>query len=290
MFRQNGVLSTLATTNPDPIPVLYDRGKGVLSISTIRIDNGQGVVGLVNLQATVQSLPPKARAGGNQTVACAHGGAEVLLDGSGSSDPDFDIVHYVWHRGFGWSSADVVSNDIIAPVFAPLGTTPFTLSVIDSHLRISRDTATVTVVDSAPPALTVGAPSPACLWAPNHKYVLFELGTDLPFQVTDTCDGSPVVAISGAVSSQPPTGGGQGSSGPDVVFGPGAVCLRAERQGTSQAGRDYTITVAARDSSGNQTQSNVSVHVNHDQSDHNCPKVAASRIVDANDPRCVEGQ
>ena len=196
VFNQNGVLSTLTVVNPDPIPVFFDRTKGALLIAPISIDNGQGVTALVSLDATVVSSPPKARAGGDHTVSCsALGGAQVTLDGSQSSDPDDDIFHYVWHTGTSFLSEAVVSNTPVATVFAPLGTTSYTLSVLDTHLRISRDTVAVSVVVDAPPTLTLSPPSPACLWAPDHKLVLFELGKDLPFQVADTCDAAPAVTV-----------------------------------------------------------------------------------------------
>ena len=99
--------------------------------------------------------------------------------------------------------------------------------------------------------------------------------------------GAAPVTVRGASSSQPATGSGQGNQSPDVILGPGAVCLRSERQGTSKAGRTYTITIGARDASGNETLRDVAVQVNHDASG-GCGKVPSSRLVDDGDPRCVE--
>lgn len=132
-------------------------------------------------------------------------------------------------------------------------------------------------------SITLDVTAPDCLWAPDHKMVLFTLD-DIHATVTGTC-GTPSVSIVGVTDNQPALGGGQGDTAPDYTYNPTGVCLRAERQGTSSDPRVYTILVAATD--GNVTvEKSVDVTVGHDQSRDHCALVDSSRIVDDGDSRC----
>ena len=103
----------------------------------------------------------------------------------------------------------------------------------------------------------------------------------------DACDPVAAVAITNVVSNQPPLGGGQGNTNPDVLFGKKAFCIRAERQGTSSSPRTYTVTLGAKDFAGNTSAKSVSVVVNPNQSGMKCPNVNPARLVDDSDPRCT---
>ena len=93
------------------------------------------------------------------------------------------------------------------------------------------------------------------------------------------------------VSNQPPLDDGSGNANPDVVFGTGAFCIRAERDGLSSSPREYTVTLVASDASGNFSKPyDVVISVPHDQGQANkCASVDASRIVSDDDPRFVMG-
>lgn len=104
---------------------------------------------------------PVANAGTDQTVeATGPGGAEVTLDGSGSSDPDNESLTYSWDGPFGAASG-VMTN-----VTIPLGTHIITLTADDGNGGSSTDTVTIEVGDttapvvSAPPNITIPATGP----------------------------------------------------------------------------------------------------------------------------------
>ena len=126
------------------------------------------------------------------------------------------------------------------------------------------DAGNTATCDGGSVTLTVDVPD--CLWAPDHKMVLLSLD-DVHATVTGSC-ALPTVSIVGVTSNQPDTGGGQGNFTPDYTFNSTGVCLRSERQGTSDPPRIYTITVG------------------HSQNGGRCALVDSSRIVDDGDPRC----
>jgi hypothetical protein len=132
-------------------------------------------------------------------------------------------------------------------------------------------------------SVTLEVTAPQCLWAPNHKMVLFTLD-DIHATVTGSC-GTPSLSIVSVTSNQPALGDGQGAASPDYTFNSSGVCLRSEREGRSPGPRVYTVTVEATD--GNvSVQQSVQVTVGHDQDGVACPLVDSSRLVDDGDPRC----
>jgi len=56
-------------------------------------------------KVTIPNLPPTANAGPDQTVECTSpSGANVMLDGSASSDPNGDALTFTWTGSFGTAS------------------------------------------------------------------------------------------------------------------------------------------------------------------------------------------
>ncbi len=91
--------------------------------------------------------PPVAHAGSDQTV---EEGKEVMLDGSGSTDPENSISLYIWRQIGGipvtLSDAKKISPTFTAPdVPRGGGTLTFELTVADSHGLMDSDLVTVTV-------------------------------------------------------------------------------------------------------------------------------------------------
>ena len=140
--------------------------------------------------------------------------------------------------------------------------------------------------DTEPPHVSASV-SPSCLWPPNHSMVLFSPTAGLTVSVTDECDPAPAWTIIDVTSSQPPLGGGSGDTAPDVAWGSSSFCARSERDGMTGTARVYTVTIAARDASGNVAQAIATVSAAHDQSAP-CPSVDPSRVVADGDTRCTQ--
>jgi hypothetical protein len=227
--------------------------------------------------------PPVAHAEPRGNIECnAPLGASVTLSATQSTDPDNNLFSEVWSlKGTGF-----IGYGMQVPFVLPYGSHDVVLHVNDKLFAESVDVNPVKVVDTTSPKLTAAVDLP-CLWAPDHKMVLFQLGSSLSAKATDICDPTPVVNVHNVTSNQPPTGGGQGNTAPDVLFGAKAFCVRAERQGTNPFPRTYTVTVQAKDFAGNTTNTPVTIIVNHDQSGPKCPLVSNSRIVEDSDPRCT---
>ena len=100
---------------------------------------------------------PTADAGPDQTGV--REGALVMLDGSGSSDPDGDTLRYRWNQ-FSGVSVVLSSRNVVNPTFtAPQGLTAdavlsFRLLVTDPSGRFDSDTVTVTVKQGTSPPPT----------------------------------------------------------------------------------------------------------------------------------------
>jgi N-acetylneuraminic acid mutarotase len=114
----------------------------------------------------IASLPASVDCGGPS-------GAGVLLDGSGSSDPDStpgtndDIAAFDWFEDYGLPTQRAVGGGERLTVTLPLGAHSVTLKVTDKADESSTATTTVTVADTTPPVVEcVAAPPTAeCLGA-----------------------------------------------------------------------------------------------------------------------------
>ena len=211
--------------------------------------------GLIDL-FEVMNRPPEAHAGEDQIVECmGRFGAEVTLDGSGSSDPDDDALTYLWT----WSSGS--ASGAVTMVTLPLGTYRITLTVRDPSGHIDTDVVVVTVQDTTAPELFVDL-SPSSLWPPNHKLVDIQ-ATVATF---DLCSDVAVELVS-IVSNEADDGLGDGHTTGDIMGADMNTLdlffqLRAERAGGGH-GRVYTVTYQATDDSGNRTETSAEVLVRH---------------------------
>jgi hypothetical protein len=115
---------------------------------------------------------------------------------------------------------------------------------------------------------------------------LFRLGQEIQVAVQDGCDSAPLVRIKSVESNQDEAGPGSGNTAPDVVHGPRAACVRAERQGPGQAPRVYTIELEAVDFSGHTKTRTVEVSVPHNRGKQSGCAPATAVAVD--DARCVD--
>jgi len=206
--------------------------------------------------------PPVADAGPDQTVECtSHDGAQVALDGTGSTDPDMDPLTYLW------TAPGIVFDDPTSATPTatfPLGSTEVTLTVSDGSLEDS-DTMSAVVQDTTDPVISVSL-DPDLLWPPNHKLRKVKATV----MVADACDASPSFVLTSITSSEPDGGAGD-IAGAALGTADTTFRLRAEREGKHKAGLTYTVTYTATDASGNDADGSAVVvvpHHNHDEHHH----------------------
>lgn len=108
----------------------------------------------VRFRILMSKSPPTAEAGGPYTTT---EGTDVMLDGTGSTDPDNDITSYAWDLD-GDGACDDVANDA-RPNFTAVGQDGITtvkLCVTDASGMTAEDTATV-MVTNVTPAISAGS-------------------------------------------------------------------------------------------------------------------------------------
>jgi FtsP/CotA-like multicopper oxidase with cupredoxin domain len=204
--------------------------------------------------------PPIASAGPDQVLECANPtGTSTLLDGSASSDPDMDMLTYLWAAP-GVSFDDATSATPTG--LFPQGDTTVTLTVSDGEFSDSDDVV-VSVVDTTPPAISVLL-DPDHLWPPNHKMVTINANVT----VTDSCDASPAWRLDYVTSDEPDNGNGDGDTVNDIQNADLGTAdtqfdLRAERSGQGN-GRTYTAGYTALDADANEAAAVATVEVAHD--------------------------
>jgi pimeloyl-ACP methyl ester carboxylesterase len=192
------------------------------------------------------NAPPVADAGPDQILECSSpNGTEVMLDGSGSTDPEGDPLSFSWSGPFG----DWIGQTIYPKL--PVGTHSITLTVDDGNGNTDTDTLSVTVADTTPPSLSVSL-SPTSLWPPNHKM----RPINASIRTSDACDAAPNVKLVSIISSQPDNGVGDGNTNNDIQgasFGTDdrTFLLRAEVSGKGARQRIYTVTYSSTDALGN---------------------------------------
>jgi hypothetical protein len=170
------------------------------------------------------------------TVECDRpGGAVVALDGSGSTDPDStpgtqdDIATLEWFEHYGEASQALLGTGATLSVTLPLGTHTITLLVTDQSGESDTDSVTVTVLDSAAPALECPTVLPAECAGPTGAAVT------VVATASDACGGTVTV------SNDRNAGGADAS--------------RTYPFGTTD------VTFTATDAAGNSSQCTVPVHV-----------------------------
>jgi len=287
----SGQITSIESVNVTNISGFYDEAAGQFGLAGSLAIQGLNAVVAVDLTFNFTNRPPRTNAGPDQTVECTLPTREgvVHLSAGDSADPDSgdSIASYVWTVGRQLVAQGPNAGDATANV--GLGTRIATLVTKDTKGSTSTDTALVTVVDTKPPIFDSVTVTPDCLWPPDHEMVLLRLGQEIQVQSHDACDPTaPRVVIKSVKSNQPALDVGSGNAAPDIVNGSGAVCLRAERGAVVRTPRVYTITLAATDGAGNESEKTVQVIVPHDQGGGGkCPAVSPSLMVDDGDPRCL---
>jgi len=234
----------------------------------IVLGNRKQIEVLLN-QGPFANRPPTAVVSAAARVECtAPAGANVLLDGSASSDPDSatgtadDIVAWDWFEDFALSTERPLGSGPVLTVTLAVGTHTVTLRVTDKAGLTSTAEVAVVVVDTVPPTLSP-ALAPLRLWPPNHRMVSINHSVSL----TDAC-GAGVAFLAEVNSSEPDdaAGGSDGNTSGDIVLQEDAahtLFLRAERDARG-SGRVYTLTFRGSDASGNTVTATAHVLVPHD--------------------------
>jgi hypothetical protein len=169
------------------------------------------------------------------------------------SDPEGDALTVVWvlngtpaatntlpARGPGLPAMDSFTEAL------PRGSNVVEVMVADAGNNKVSCSTTIVVVDTTPPVIVSASADPSTLWPPNHKLV----NVTIHARVTDTCSDTTWKIIN-VTSNEPENGHGDGNTSPDwIITGDHTLKLRAERSGHGD-GRVYTITLQAKDASGN---------------------------------------
>ena len=107
-------------------------------------EHSNGVFASNLCSAPIGNEPPVADAGDDQTVSGPPDApVEATLDGSGSSDPDGDMITYEWTGPFDGATASGVAPTV---EFADVGDHVVTLTVTDEFGAESTDTVVISVV------------------------------------------------------------------------------------------------------------------------------------------------
>ena len=204
----------------------------------------------------IKNEPPVCDANGPYSLECTGSTVDVTLDGTGSYDPDGDILTYRWTGLFNEGS---VSGPTPVVQFPEMGTYVVNLEVSDGEAT-DQCTANVTIEDTTPPSISLNV-SPDELWPPNHKMV--PISVDVT--VSDTCGTDPQYSLLSITSNEEDNTRGDGNTNNDIeIDEDGFISLRAERSGLGD-GRIYVITYEATDQSGNMATASDTVIVPHNQ-------------------------
>jgi len=266
--RRQGSSNTKAysLSNPDAIGVIIDWSHhtcalfGNLAGSVDAEDGAQGLSAEVSVSGTLLNQPPHADAGQDQIVECTSpAGATVVLDGRASSDPDGNLALLSWSHDSRIGSPAGSGARVELPQAIGIPAT-YVLRAVDEFGQTDEDAATVRVVDTTAPTLSLSV-APAKLWPVSQKLVTVNvtLGTG------DGCDPSPTIRLRSIASNEGQLADGNGHSSMDIqgaAFGTDdrQFQLRARRS-TGGNGRIYTITYDSVDGGGNATQRVVTVTV-----------------------------
>lgn len=119
----------------------------------LKVTDAGGLFAMDTMQVIVDTLatnrPPVADAGADQTIFLPTN--TVTLDGSASTDPDNNIIAFVWTKISGPSSFSISNQNAVQTQVTNLteGIYQFELKVTDATGLFAKDTARLTVVNQA---------------------------------------------------------------------------------------------------------------------------------------------
>jgi hypothetical protein len=216
--------------------------------------------------------PPITDAGPDQTL---NENTLVTLDGSASSDPDLDTLHFSWSQTGGpvvsLTGANTAAPTFTAPTVGPGGALlTFQLVVNDGQASGGTDTVRIAIQDvNDPPVCTLAQPSVSVLWPPNHTMVAVSI-----MGVTDPNNSDVIISYPTVTQDEPINGLGDGDTSPDAAVSGNNILLRAERVGTGN-GRVYVVHFTATAAESASCSGTVKVSVPHSK---NAPAVEGPQL------------
>jgi hypothetical protein len=172
--------------------------------------------------------PPVANAGSGQTVECTGPtGANVMLNSSGSSDPDGDPLTFAWTGPFG------SVNGATPTIGLPLGQSVINLTVDDGRGASATAQVTETVVDTTPPTVSAAL-------VPLKQHGEFRVA----YSCNDTCSANP--------TSSATLNGIAVTNGQTVILKVAKTAKSSFRKGIlSIQGPTFTLSASCTDQAGN---------------------------------------
>ena len=257
-FLAGATASDLCDASPtlsNDAPGVFTEGATVVTFTAV--DQHLNAAHCAATVHVIDTTPP--------TIGCPAGITVECTSHSGTPAIDPAIAAFL----AGATASDIcdpsptLTND--APLVFPKGETVVRFTATDHDLNATQCTATVRVVDTTPPLISVTLDRDV-LWPPNHKLIPIH-ATVL---VSDICDPAPTFDLTSITSNEPINGLGDGDTDPDwtaAAFGSAddSFNLRSERSGRG-TGRKYSITFTAHDQDGNTATTTVSVRVPKNQS------------------------
>jgi len=253
VYRPDGTLYGEYPSGTAPIMVdLQNPEVGTWSCTVTALNIPYDNYPLAIVAGFAPNQPPVANADGPYSGTV---GTPVVFDAGNSHDPDGEIALYEWD----WENDGIFDESTTHPnithTWQALYNGTVKLRVTDKEGLIETDCASIEVIDTTPPDITLSV-SPDTLWPPNHKMV--------PVAV-EVSDPEAVCYITSVSSNEAEDGRGDGHTAPDwEITGNLTVNLRAERSGAG-SGRIYTIAVECTDAAGNAATATIDVTVPHDR-------------------------
>src|SRR6266480_2141425 len=223
-----------------------------LHFSLTVMDNCNGSTTTDPITVHVANIPHAPVAVAQGPTTANEGGDNVTLDGTGSSDPDFDPLIYVWTQCGGPAVTLVYSpGDILHKM--PMFITPWVSADTDVKFKLtvsdfpgSSSSAYVTVKilnwNQLPDVTNAHADVPV-LWPPDHKMIQVHI-----LGVNDAQNNA-AITINSVTQDERTNGLGDGDTPVDAVISGDSVLLRAERSGQGN-GRVYKVCFTAADPEG----------------------------------------
>lgn len=193
--------------------------------------------------------PPHANAGKNQIIeAWKPSGADVVLDGSASIDPNGLTLTYIWRDKQG----SIIASTAKPTVTLPLGDHVLTLTVVNELGQSSSASTQVLIRDTTPPVLEIDI-LPSSIWPANNKLT----SVSAAIRSGDAVGLNVVVTLLSITANDPL----ELDDIRDAEIGSDdrSYSLRAVKS------REYTVAYQAMDESGNKVRTAASVTVSHEK-------------------------